>query len=250
VNELKQAVLKHLTDILAGMSIDARGEDMPLPKLYLPEVIGPARAEAKLRDCLVNTCKFVAGLFGRDVYSEEDIHIFLSCLGVIVPTKLPTKIANDAELTTHAGLPQRVTMLSGRSPATQPVQGESLCTYRERLARELRVPPFLIELLAGDFLVDISTNLEDVDVAELRALVRQLQIKEEYRIEAVCILLVSSMNAFRRTEEGWNLLKQVVDRLDAVRVGLPKRAQFMIMDLSSQRAKCEPESMFFQVGLL
>lgn len=244
-DELKQAVLKHLVDILAGMSIDVKSEGMPLPKLYLPEVIGIERAEAKLRDCLVNTCKFVAGLFERHVCSEEDIHIVLSCLGVIAPTNLPAKIANDTELASHDGVPQQVTMLSGRCPATQPIQGESFCDYRERLARELRVPPFLIELLAGDSLVDASTHLEDVDAAELRALVRQLHIKEEYRIEAVCTLLGNSMSVFRGTEVGWNLLEQVVDYLEAVRSELPKRAQFMIMDLSTQRAKCAQEHVLY-----
>jgi len=226
---VKVTLSSQFSDNLSDMSALAQGNTTDAMDEFHRTGRAMPAAEGKKRDRVVNICKFVASLFHLQAYSVEDLRGFLQCLGVL------NTVAAVANATPEQREMPTVSMLSGNFPSAQPACGETMADWRERLAQELKFPPDRLGLLAGDAEVPADACLGDFE-GSLQVLVRHVHIKEEYRIEAGCTLLSKAMPDLIKTTDGRDLLNIVVDQWQGLGQEIPKRAQFMIMDLKSQIA--------------
>jgi hypothetical protein len=128
------------------------------------------------------------------------------------------------------GAKVRVSMLSGACPTTQPIHGETVRQYRQRLACELGVSSDRVALLAGEALVSVDSCLDQTE-GMLQLIIRDVSIAEEYRLEATKVLLLKAMPQLLASTFGKALLKQVLVYFDSIEEELPKRAKFMLMDI-------------------
>lgn len=194
--------------------------------------------EANNRDRLVNSCKFFASLFHVGAYAVEDLYTVLQRLGVLNKVTV-REAATVAEASQASALEQQampmVSMLSGSCPSAQPANGETMADWRTRLACELEFPPDRLGLLAIDSEVPTDAYLADLE-GPLQIIVRHVHMKEEYRVEAACTLLSKVIPDLMASAPGADLLKVVFGHWETLEKKIPKRAQFMIMDLKSQVA--------------
>lgn len=210
---VKSGLSEQFRDILSSMAKDASVSTAGYPN--------------KLRDRLVNCCKLAASLFHQGVSYVDEVTLVLRCLGV-----LNTVDFREAARSAQPGMPQ-VAMLSGAYPFSQPFRGEAMTDWRTRLAHELNFPADRLGLWDGESEVPCDACLDDLE-GMLQVVLRQVYIKEEYRVEAASTLLLKAMPCLLSSEKGQELVEQVyaqwepgVDAFDL----LPKRAHFMIMDV-------------------
>jgi len=185
----------------------------------------------KLRDRLVNSCNLAASLVHLGVYSADDVSQILQCLGVLNEVCLQPV---DAESQTSSSALEkqampRVAMLSGRFPSSQPLRGETMSDWRDRLARELKFPCDRLRLLDGEAEVSLDACLDGFSDT-LQVLVRRVNMKEEYRVEAATTLVSKAAPDLVATQSGQDLLRQVLAHWEQLEPDLSKRAKFMIMD--------------------
>ncbi|CAE7261915.1 unnamed protein product [Symbiodinium sp. CCMP2456] len=128
------------------------------------------------------------------------------------------------------GLPQCV-LLSGRVTASQPRVSETVAEFKDRLASDLGVGPSTFFFLMAGGEPQPHEEMKDLGQVELQVMVRPPVLKEEYRVEAVCILLTEVAATLQATEHGKALLCREMQRLGKLKQGLSKRYQFMIKDL-------------------
>jgi len=128
------------------------------------------------------------------------------------------------------GLPQCL-LLSGRVTASQPRVSETVAEFKDRLARDLGMGPSTFFFLMAGGEPQPHEEMKDLGEVELQVMVRPPVLKEEYRVEAVCILLTEAAATLQATEHGRALLCREMQRLGKLKRGLSKRYQFMIRDL-------------------
>jgi hypothetical protein len=184
----------------------------------------------KLKRRLVNTCCF-AGNIAVGTSKVSFLSEALRCLGVLCNASSPQSFCRDSGIEEKT----RVAMLSGACPKTQPVDGETLLQYTDRLACELGMPSQSLSLLAGDTLLPTDLCLDHVD-GKLQLIIHRLTMPEEYRVEAIHTLFTKAMPHFRASNLGEDLIRQVFSHLDDIEDELPKRAKFMLMDMRSAYA--------------
>ncbi|CAE6952089.1 unnamed protein product [Symbiodinium sp. CCMP2592] len=128
------------------------------------------------------------------------------------------------------GLPQCV-LLSGRTAVSQPRISETVAEFKDRLASDLGIGPSTFFFLMAGREPQPHAEMKDLGEVELQVMVRTPVLKEEYRVEAVCILLTEVAATLQATEHGKDLLCRELQRLGKLKKGLGKRYQFMIKDL-------------------
>jgi hypothetical protein len=172
----------------------------------------------KTRDKLVNSCKLAASLLHFDIFTVDDVVRVLQHLGVLHLQRRHRVDGVSVEgcRSDPQARPKAAMALSGHVPSTQPADGESMSAWRERLAYELNVPPERLGVLAGDSQVPLEACLDDF-VCTLQVLIRHVDIKEEYRIEAASTLLLKAMPDLLASETGRDLLRQVLARWQQIR---------------------------------
>lgn len=224
---VKSGLSDQFRDILSAMTKDASVSTAGYPN--------------KLRDRLVNCCKLAASLFHQGVSSVDEVTLVLQRLGVLNTVDFRedvTDTSNQGARSARPGMPQ-VAMLSGTYPLSQPVRGETMTDWRTRLAHELNFPADRLGLWDGESEVPCDACLDDLK-GMLQVVLRQVYIKEEYRVEAASTLLLKAMPCLLSSEKGQELVKQVCARwepgVDAFDL-LPKRAHFMIMDVKHASAQ-------------
>jgi len=194
LSAVKASVCEKFRCILSGL---AASEDEVREKKKVDN-LNSRNMEGRLRDKLVNTCKLVANLFQLRVYMVNDIHCTLKCLGVLSTLNFKVHGGNDDDHDTvgavelpdlssgqHA-MPQ-VAFLSGTRPSTQPIYGERMVDWKERLTLELNFPPDRLLLLSDGQEVAHDATLQDFE-GVLQLLVRPV-IKG--RISSGCCLRTS-----------------------------------------------------------
>lgn len=133
-------------------------------------------------------------------------------------------------------LPPRVVLLNGNEPAAQPMLGERMDEWRQRLAVELGIPCAHIAL-AGESQITPETLLDTIEPASgcpLTALIQPVALTKEHCVEAACALLNASADALLISQRGCKLLRVAMKALESQQGELSKRCQFIIMDLSEK----------------
>jgi hypothetical protein len=187
----------------------------------------------KLKSRLVNTSNFAGSLVAK-TSRVGFLKRALPCLGLSCNLdSLQSSEADSGTAKLHET--PRVFTLSGRCPQTQPLDGETVLQYRERLACELGVTSQRLSLLEGEAQVPLDSCLDQI-VGILNFVISDEQIAEEYRVEAIKALLSKTMPLILASSLRDDLLQQVFIYLDNVEDELPKRAKFMSMDLRAAAA--------------
>lgn len=234
LSAVKGALSAQFRQIVRAMSEDELSDNcgpcqmvrgMPVKQLQALTLVG------KLRDQLVNSCKLAASLVHLGVYSVDDVSQVLQCLGVLNEVCLqPVEAESQIPVSAleQQAMP-RVAMLSGSFPSSQPLRGETMSDWRDRLARELKFPCERLGLLAVETEVPLDACLDGFSDT-LQILVRRVNIKEEYRVEAATTLLSKAAPDLFAYQNGQDLVRQVLAHWDQLEPDLSKRAKFMIMD--------------------
>mmetsp|Transcript_49442 Transcript_49442/g.92516 ORF Transcript_49442/g.92516 Transcript_49442/m.92516 type:complete len:344 (-) Transcript_49442:57-1088(-) len=198
----------------------------------------PLSREMQLRRSLVNFCKFVPSLFHGGLFDEDAVSLLLKRLAVNAGSGCNSLEASSSHVPDSSDSCTIVTMMSGAVPSVQPSSGETDFAYRCRLGSELGLPPDRLALVAnGAELTSTEVKLDSLSGIPVTAIVRPGALKPEHLVEAACALLNDLNGDLRVTETGAVLADQALFDLVRLKPDLPKRVQFMILDLEEAAAK-------------
>eukprot|EP00930_Biecheleria_cincta_P075378 TRINITY_DN62549_c0_g1_i1.p1 TRINITY_DN62549_c0_g1~~TRINITY_DN62549_c0_g1_i1.p1 ORF type:complete len:325 (+),score=63.76 TRINITY_DN62549_c0_g1_i1:94-1068(+) len=179
-----------------------------------------------IRNKLMAIITLVTSLCLAGACSSDIVGLALREIGYLDFSGVDTVRDPDASIDEDVPMPQCI-MLSGSMPAIQPVHGDTVKKYQERLASEFDLPAERLGLLSADGTrLPLSARLYEFSGEALSILVWHPALKEEHRAEAVCKLL-SRLGPQLDSA----LVAEMKSHLEELRPQLTKRFQFMISDV-------------------
>jgi len=204
---LAEAVAEALRCELKGMLVaDEHGSDI----------------SERLLDKLVAGVRLVGSLLLAGVCTSAIVACILQDIGFLCQ-RADMPESSRAVLS----MPSCVTM-SGKMPFHQPTEGDTVASYRHRLAGELDLSATRLVLLLHGTNLPPGTQLDEFRGESLTVLVRSPALKADHLVEAVCSLVLFAGHVIDE-----HLVCEVRAHLCELRPCMSKRIQFMISDLFS-----------------